>query len=470
MRRGILVLAAVLLVPAAAAGTPQLSVTTGSGQACPSGSSQYTIQLSNPGPAADTYDISINAPWKNTVTLPADSVRVQPGATERLPLWIQAPVSASPGDHRFRVAATSSNNGKTAAERETLRVLSCRAVDLSVDTKEQAVCRGETATYTVTVENDGAVEETYRLRSDTGTLSRDRITVPADAERTVSLTVSSREAVNRTVTVRAASTSSYASDTATVRFVSEECRGVSVDVAPANASVCRSASLLLTAAATNTGSISDTYTVSIGDDRTNVSLGPGETATIERNIDAARITGDIQVSVESTTLPRVRDSGIAAVDVNRCHDMDLSTVETAPDAANQTLIELALRNNGTERNTYMFALDGPDWMDVQPRNVTLAPGEATPVYVYLAPDFFGDGTYTAALVVEGDGVRETVRMNVTARNGTVTVETASTRTPTGAITVTSPGVIAVLLTALVLFIGGYYIFYRERDSGGETEG
>ncbi|MDY6766506.1 MAG: hypothetical protein SVW77_04000, partial [Candidatus Nanohaloarchaea archaeon] len=256
------------------------------------------------------------------------------------------------------------------------------------------------------------------------------------------------------------STTSYAADTAELAFVAEKCRGVDVSVAPKNASLCNSDDLLLSTSISNTGRIDDTYRVAVGGETRNVSVAAGQTVTVEQSIPATDITGNIQVSATSTSLDTVRDSAVAAASVERCHDLSLEPVTTAPEAGNRTLVEFELSNNGTRANTYTVQLDGPDWMDAAPANVSLQPGATAPVYVYMAPDFFGDGTYTAAMVVGGEGVEKTVQLNVTARNGTVTVDMAGTRTPTGMVIGQTSGLVAVIVTALLLLAGGYWFFRR----------
>ncbi|MDY6766507.1 MAG: FixG Ig-like domain-containing protein, partial [Candidatus Nanohaloarchaea archaeon] len=190
MNRGLLPLALFLLVPLAAAGTPQLSVNTGNGQACPTGSGQYTLELYNPGPAADRYTVSVDAPWPDAATLSRTAVNVPADGTETVFLWVQAPKTASPGDHSFTVSASSSNNGDTVEESRELTVLSCRSVGLDPVQQRQQVCRGDDAVYRIDVENNGEVEETYRLSTEAGQLSTDRVTLQPGGEQRVRLTVS----------------------------------------------------------------------------------------------------------------------------------------------------------------------------------------------------------------------------------------------------------------------------------------
>lgn len=458
MRKVLLPLLVLAMASVAAAGAPELTVKAGNGQACVTESASYSIQLTNTGPASDRYELNVDGPWKDSATFSSSTVRVDEGATDTLFLWIQVPESADRSEHGFTVSARSSNTGRTASDGGTVEVLSCRSVSIEPEDASQTVCRGNDAVYSFEVENDGQVEETYHLTADFGTLSEESVTLAPGEEETVTLTASSMEAAERSIQVRAESDASYAADTTTVDFVSEECRGVEVAIAPEESTICRSDSFLLTASTTNTGEITDDYVLAIGEETYNLTLDAGETETVEREFAGTDIEGNVQVSVQSRSHPDVRTSAVSDITVNACHDMSLTPTSVPPETANRTLMELALVNNGTQENTYHMQIDGPDWMDVRPLNATMEPGEESTVYVYMAPDFFGDGFFTATLVGEGEGIRKTVDMNVTAVNGTVTVDFQETRTPTGFIPTSTSGIVPLIITALILLFGGYWFF------------
>ncbi|MDY6773864.1 MAG: hypothetical protein SVS85_01575 [Candidatus Nanohaloarchaea archaeon] len=465
MRKILVPVLLLLLLPLVAGGAPQLSVSTGSGQTCPTGSGSYALKIYNPGPARDTYEVDVSTPWKGSSTLSSSSVMVPPEETETVYLWIQAPKTASPGDYSFTVHLRSSNTGKTVQKSGEITVLSCRSVSVTPEKDMRTACRTEEAVYTFEVDNKGKVEETYTLSSSYGTLSRNTLTLQPGEEEEVELTVSSGESTNRSIEFRAESTTSYASDTASVRFVAEKCRGVSLSVAPDSAEVCSSDTVLVTASVTNTGSINDSYVLEIGGIKQNISLGAGNTTTVERRFTASAVEGSLHVTARSRTLSSVVDSGISDITTHRCYGLSLeSDIQDRPlESVNRTVLDLTLLNNGTRSNNYTLKLDGPEWMDVRPANLTLSPGGKAPAYVYLAPGFFSEGSYTSVLVVSGQGVRETVEMNLTVRNGTVSVDISGkeTETPTGGLPQRAAGIVPLVITALILLFGGYWFFRRE---------
>ncbi|MDY6768801.1 MAG: hypothetical protein SVW02_01705 [Candidatus Nanohaloarchaea archaeon] len=464
MRRALFPLLVLLFTPLAAAGTPQLSLTTGSGQACVTESGSYALTVSNPGPASDTYELNVDSPWQDAATLTSSTVEVGADASEKIFFWIQVPKTASRGDHSFTVTAKSSNTGKTTREEGNINVLSCRSVSVDAAVTHRNVCRGEEATYRFTVTNDGQVEETYTIRSSTGTLSTGRVTLDAGEQTTVKLTASSVEEANRSIQVTAESTSSYATDTATVSFVSERCRDVALDIEPETTTVCSGDDVNVTATVRNNGTVRDDYRVQLGGETVNVSLSPGQAETLRRTVTVRGDGATFEAAATSRSLDRVSATGQSTLTAEQCYGIDLQPLRTQradPGPTNRTLVEMNVANNGTKENTYEFLLDGPDWMDVRPASSTLSTGETTPVYVYAAPDFFGDGTYTATLVASGTGVQRELQMDVTARNGTVTVDLPNVQTPTGRITGRTSGLVSLIVTALILLVGGYWFFRRE---------
>lgn len=467
----ILVLAALLaLVPVATAGDPVVSVTAGSDQACPTNSGSYKVEVHNTGPAADRYDLSVDAPWPRSVTLAEERLTVEPGATADTYLWVKAPQTATTGDHGFTVSARSSNTGETARVSDTLTVLSCRSVDMTARQVADPVCRGDTATYEFRVTNTGQVAETYELSAPVGELSSETVTLNSQETTTVRLTASSDEPVDRTVPVTVESTRSYASDTVEVPFMVEQCRSVDLSVSSPG-TMCRGDNATVTATVRNTGSVRDTYTVAVGETRRNVTVAAGDRATVE---------DEQVVRVGETTVPvTVRSHGFAAVTAERtatftgevCHDMALTprTTGTVGAETNATLLDLVVRNNGTRESTYRLQLDSPDWMDVRPDRITMAPGMERTAHVYIAPDYFGNGTYTAKLVVTSEDRRRTLDIDVTVAGDEVTTRvTGRSSSLTGLVTGGRTGILAVAVMAFLLFVGGYWYFRRMDVSDSVT--
>ncbi|MFB6077024.1 MAG: hypothetical protein ABEK12_02750, partial [Candidatus Nanohaloarchaea archaeon] len=86
---------------------------------------------------------------------------------------------------------------------------------------------------------------------------------------------------------------------------------------------------------------------------------------------------------------------------NRCYGVAADPRINTASGINTTLIDLRLRNNGTRRNTYTIQVDGPDWVDIRPRQLAVPAGETGTAYLYAAPDYASNGTYTTKVVITG---------------------------------------------------------------------
>lgn len=463
MKRMLVLAALLAFVPLGAAGDPVVSVTAGSDQACPTNSGAYQVEVHNTGPAADRYDLAVDAPWPRSVTLADERLMVEPGETATTHLWIQAPRTAAAGDHAFTVTATSSNTGEADSVTDTLTVLSCRSVDIRTRTTADPVCRGDTAAYAFRVTNTGQVTETYALSTTDGELSTETVTLNAQETTMVRLTASSDEPVDREIEVAVESTGSYASDTVEVPLAVEQCRSVGLDVEPAETAACRGDNVTVTASVRNTGSVADTYSVAVGETRRNVTVEAGGDATVSHDVVATVGETEVPVTVTSHGFDAVSAEEQSAVTGEVCHDMELTprTTGTVTVDANATLLDLTIANNGTRESTYRLQLDAPDWMDVRPDRFTMSPGEERTAHVYIAPDYEGDGVYTAKLVATSDDRRRTLDIDVTVDGDEVTTAvTGRSSSLTGLVTGARSGIVPVVVMAFLLFVGGYWYFRR----------
>ncbi|MFB6166717.1 MAG: hypothetical protein ABEJ62_00445 [Candidatus Nanohaloarchaea archaeon] len=469
MRRSLLPLLLVLFAASAAAGTPSLNVDSSS-QTCPSGSASYLLQVDNPGPASDSYTVSVDAPWE-TVTLSEERIQLDSGGSETVYIWIQAPKGAEPGEYSSTVTVASSNTGDRAVKNLGVDVLSCRSVTLEAEDPSKDSCLYSEEKYTLHVRNTGQVSETYSLSATAGELSREEVELDAGESRELELDISSREPVNRTVTVKAESTTSYASDTVELEFSARKCRGVEVDLSPGSTRICNTENSSVNARMTNTGSVPENYTLEILNSTRTILLEPGETYTREAVLSPSS-TANVTGRAYADGHPEINDSDTSTVEVRNCYGLDVSpeTEGLIDLKANRTLVRLHITNTGTSNNTYNLLMDGPEWVDVRPSKIALGPGESRTAYMYVAPDFFGSGTYTPVMVVDsGEGsLRRTIEVNMTVENGTVSVRLPGHGTPTGGVVTSTSGLVAVLLTFVLLLTGGYIYFYRNLDDSKDS--
>jgi hypothetical protein len=81
--------------------------------------------------------------------------------------------------------------------------------------------------------------------------------------------------------------------------------------------------------------------------------------------------------------------------------------EVASAGENRSVIyEINLENTGTRENTYELAYEGPEWVSIQPRNLTVAPGETGKSYMYAGIPFEKKGEARINVTGVGEQVRK----------------------------------------------------------------
>ncbi len=454
-----------------AAAEPTVDLREFSSEACPTGSAKYAVDITNPGNAPDTYQVVVDEEG-STVSEPR--VEIGGGETETVYLWMQPPVSAQPGTYSFTADVTSSNTGETESVTGTLRVLSCRAVELSAAEPDQSVCLGETATYDIRVENTGQAEETFQLSADAGSLSRSEVTLGPGESTTVEMAAYSDQAASEQLVVTAESTTSYARGQTEVSFTAEQCRDMDVFVSPSQDSICEGETGEFSITVQNTGSVQDSYSLTTnveGAEVPDLTLDPGESQTYRIAVNEGEGVHTVVARAMSKGFSGLTRTENAQLTVENCYDVTLlsqgnNSIQIGPE--NRTLLTLGIENSGTRTNTYNLTFDGPEWADLRPTETTLDPGERAPAFVYVAPDFFSEeGTYTSKLTVtdESGSVQRVVNIDITVGADEIVAEPDGEDEVepglSGGLVSRGTGLGIIILVLAALFIGGYWLFRRK---------
>lgn len=171
----------------------------------------YTFIISNLGDKKDTFKIEVSNPDNATYDISKENVTVNAGDNSTLSLTI---TGLATGTYSVDVRATSKlNNSSTKNITTTTTVfnpLKDGSYNFTIDKTSRSIYVGDDASYTLTLENTGGIEDTYTLKvvnpnNATVDLSRNNVTVDPLNSSNVGLIVSGATTGTFTVNVSAVS-------------------------------------------------------------------------------------------------------------------------------------------------------------------------------------------------------------------------------------------------------------------------
>ena len=173
----------------------EVSISPGIRIGLPAENLTYTVTVTNTGNVDDNYDLTVsdNESWGPTV-LPI-SLTIATGASDNATLSVVVPLDAY-GDTQdnITVTATSTENAEVSDSASCIaQAAVVRAVEVSIEPSSIRALQGATLPYTVTVKNEGNVDDIYDLTAiDTkgwGISFPENISVSAFENNTTTLNV-----------------------------------------------------------------------------------------------------------------------------------------------------------------------------------------------------------------------------------------------------------------------------------------
>ncbi len=249
------------LLPMAQASPAALQLFPESAAACPSNTAVYELAIENTGQVKDTYTFSSSRP--DQITIAPKQVTLEAGEKWQDPfVWYTPKTSVSPGTYEFTLYATSQTTGERFPITGTIEVLPCHNLQISQTNPSVSACIGEKAQVEFTVSNKGRNTENVQLQTDTGTLTASSFTLEPGTSETVQLETSGASAGEKTAMVEAHSQSSFAQSSKLLTLQVNRCFASEAQVTPKNQRICTGKSNEFDVVVRNTGTQSDTFTLS----------------------------------------------------------------------------------------------------------------------------------------------------------------------------------------------------------------
>ncbi|MBW6461475.1 MAG: hypothetical protein K0B07_00280 [DPANN group archaeon] len=362
-----------------------LELSTQTAASCPVEDTMITATLKNLGTDTQRYKITSDSNW---ITIGNDIITLDAGKSKTFALWIKPAINAEDGQYTLTLTATPDSD-RTKKYKDTINfiVMKCHGIELSPETELVEACIGDTKTVDITFSNTGKTEETFILKSSTGTFGTNTITIKSNSEKTKTLSIP--VAKNKeTVIIQAQSTTSYATATADIEVVSEgACYGIAVLNIPPKTTVCKGDSAKIVVTTKNTGYKTETFTLSTDTpnayfNKNELELKSKEVADTYLEISTEGLDiGDIDYSIKINS-ENAKDTAYGTITVEKCYTAEIladkTTTKICPGAS--TGFEVEIKNTGKKEDTYTIATSKGSVSDTE---LTLGAGESKKILLII---------------------------------------------------------------------------------------
>ena len=255
----------------------QISVNPESAEVAAFTPAEFDVTVQNMGTREDSFTLSSDRGQLSTTSLD-----ISPGTTST------ATVTYTPDTIGEQELTINAEGNSQASQTVSLNSYNGMSSNVEFD-RQRTVCRDESATYTVTVENDGEAEETYSLSSNIGTVLEDEVTLePGESIETgLEVNASDREDGEHEVVFESESTTfgePVNSDSTT--FTVENCWDVELNIVPEIASAGENMSTIYEISVRNPGTQENTYRMThegpewISIRPETITVAPGQTESV----------------------------------------------------------------------------------------------------------------------------------------------------------------------------------------------
>ncbi|MEA2003476.1 MAG: hypothetical protein U9O53_00770 [archaeon] len=399
----------------AASNNADFQLSAQSAASCPVGDTMITATLKNLGSEADTYTITSDSNW---VTIGNEVISLEGGEDKTFAIFIKPRIDAEAGEYSITFTAES-DSGKYQDSIDFV-VMMCHGIDITPGTDLIESCIGDTKTVEVTFSNTGKYDETFILTAEGRKFDTGSITIASGREETavLSIPVATRE---DTVTIKAQSTTSYASDSADIYVLSEgACYGIAVINIPPEINICKGDTARIVITSKNTGFKTGTFELSTDAENAyfkndEIKLESKEVAEtyLEISTEDSEIGEvDYSITVKSTD---AQDIAYGKIIIEQCYGVEVSAVKDEEEICPGTtaMFEIDISNTGKKADTYTVSASKGSLSET---SMTLEAKESKTVSLILNSDKSDTEDTTTTITAESERVEASTEITISMKD------------------------------------------------------
>jgi len=387
---------------------------------CPCQTADLKVTLKNSGQYYEVYNFRVEGLAKEWTTLSQSTIGIDAGETIIINAVVKAPCEVY-GKYDISVIAEADTSPAIATAKAVLEIKPCYEYSVSVPNTYYSICENEKLTVPLTISNRGTADNTYKINLYGPTwvnIKNNALSAAQGLNSSTDILLAPGYGIKGNFTVKAEALSVYGdvmrAEEASINV--RKCYDSVVSIEKDDDRMCDAVSNTYAVLIKNTGEFSNIY---------NIAVGGADFATISKNmlsLEAGKeetLTLDVHPSFDTTA--SVYDIKVKAVDpASKAESEDTIKITTASLKAcyepainsKQESVSLSrdssatamfvIENKGTDNATYIIDASGTasSFAEVNPGIVTVLPGKAEVVYLYIAPSLQqSPGNYDSVITV-----------------------------------------------------------------------
>jgi len=419
----------------------------------------FLLKLKNNGDYLESYDLSAEGPAKNYVTLDESTVILGPQEEKIVKAYSKAPCDVY-GKYELTFKSKASTSLSIATVKAGWDIKPCYDYSISTPADYYSACDHSSLTIPLSIKNSGTADNNYNLKIDAPSwINLEKNTAAVSQSGTTAVNIFANTPYltegNFTIKTEVSSVTGNVKQTLDTKINVRKCYNVLADIDKETDRLCNAVSNKYEVRIKNLGEFSNTFDLTVSGapwaelSESSITLNAGEekilTLDIHPPYDADAKTYKITVQAKD---PVSQASYSDSIDINvatteQCYQPAINvkqeSLEIMKDNAATDLI--IIENKGTDNATYIVDLSGTasKFSEINPGIVTILPGKAEIIYLYIAPTLLTNaGDYEAIVtarmkdstVLSSKTIQIKVNEKVEAK-GNVTIETIPTEPKEG---------------------------------------
>lgn len=406
---------------------------------CPSDSESFTFRVTNNGQFSDTYDLSVEGEYANSVTLSETQFSLASGEIKDIFAYAQSS-SEDIGNYDFTLKIDPQRGTSIKAASATLTVDACYDFKITTDKDLLEFCEHSEQIIPITVENKGSITNTFSLDikgPEWANLDKNTLEITPAGSGTVNLVLSPDYGVKGNFEIEFSADQEKGTTKALNIFKAniKECHSVNIAIEKNEDRICNSLENTYSITVRNDGQFEKEYVFELDGptwatlDKSSITLEIGQeeeltlTVSPPHNVISAKYSIKIKATArDSEKIADTAEIFLTTVTKDECYQayIGIDNLELELYYDSTATAPVVIENRGTYTATYDLSLTGTasDFVYLNPSVVTIEPSKSELVYLYLAPTGqVANGDYSITVSARlGDSpilAAETVNIKIT---------------------------------------------------------